>query len=60
MVADQNLMVENFRNAMMKLATVGQDTSKLIDCSELIPTPKAAVKKVATYVFPGSSILSHI
>lgn len=50
MVDNHELMVNNFRNAMMKLAVVGQDTRKLIDCSELIPEPKPAVKLHATYV----------
>ena len=49
MVDNHELMVTNFRNAMMKLAVVGQDTRKLIDCSELIPEPKPAVKLHATY-----------
>ena len=33
-------MVDRFTQAMMKLATVAQDPSKLIDCSEVIPVPK--------------------
>ena len=32
-------MVDRFTQAMMKLATVAQDPSKLIDCSEVIPMP---------------------
>lgn len=50
MVDNQALMMENFRNAMMKLAVVGQNTNKLIDCSELIPEPKSAARKQATCV----------
>ncbi|EJD02557.1 manganese peroxidase 3 [Fomitiporia mediterranea MF3/22] len=49
MVDNQRLMMENFRTAMMKLSNVGQDTSKLVDCSELIPVPKPAVKLHATF-----------
>ncbi|THH03507.1 hypothetical protein EW145_g6201 [Phellinidium pouzarii] len=49
MVDNQFLMMENFRTAMMKLSVVGQDTRKLVDCSELIPEPKPAVKLHATF-----------
>ncbi|EJD02559.1 manganese peroxidase 3 [Fomitiporia mediterranea MF3/22] len=49
MVDDQCLMVENFRNAMKKLSVVGQDTSKLVDCSDLIPEAKPATKEHATF-----------
>lgn len=41
-------MVENFRRAMIKLSVVGQNVRSLVDCSELIPEPPAAVKKQAT------------
>lgn len=34
---------------MAKLAVVGQDTSKLIDCSEAVPIPPPAVGKPATF-----------
>ncbi len=30
---------------MAKLAVVGQDTSKMIDCSEAVPIPVPAVNK---------------
>ena len=33
-------MVNAFRDAMAKLAVVGQDTSNMIDCSAMIPEPK--------------------
>ncbi|KIJ27957.1 hypothetical protein M422DRAFT_784683 [Sphaerobolus stellatus SS14] len=33
---------------MTKLAVVGQDTRHFVDCSEVIPIPKPAVKKPAT------------
>jgi manganese peroxidase len=33
-------MTKDFADAMAKLAVVGQDTSNLIDCSEVIPVPK--------------------
>lgn len=50
MVDNQDLMVENFRTAMMKLSNVGQDVSQLIDCSELIPEPLPATRNMATSV----------
>lgn len=34
---------------MAKLAVVGQDTSKLIDCSEAVPMAVPAVRKPATF-----------
>ncbi|KAJ7489140.1 manganese peroxidase 3 [Mycena latifolia] len=40
---NQAAMQSKFKAAMMKLATVGQDTSKLIDCSDVIPVPKPVV-----------------
>ncbi|KAJ7699236.1 versatile peroxidase VPL1 [Mycena rosella] len=40
---DQAGMQSKFKAAMMKLATVGQDASKLIDCSDVIPVPKPVV-----------------
>ena len=34
---------------MAKLAVVGQDTSKMIDCSEAVPVPKPPVGKATTF-----------
>lgn len=34
-------MQSEFQAAMAKLAVVGQDTSNMVDCSELIPVPPA-------------------
>jgi manganese peroxidase len=34
-------MASSFAAAMAKLAVLGQDTSKMVDCSDLIPVPKA-------------------
>jgi len=36
----QTAMVNAFSNAMARLAVTGQDTSKMIDCSAVIPQPK--------------------
>ncbi|THH03758.1 hypothetical protein EW145_g6030 [Phellinidium pouzarii] len=58
MVDDQTLMMENFRTSMMKLSNVGQDISKLIDCSELIPEPLPATKPNAT--FPAGTNSSEL
>jgi cytochrome c peroxidase len=33
-------MVNAFRDAMAKLAVVGQDTSNMTDCSAMIPIPQ--------------------
>ncbi|KAI0634217.1 manganese-repressed peroxidase [Trametes polyzona] len=46
-VTDQAKMVSQFENAMAKMALLGQDASTLIDCSEVIPLPKAAAANVA-------------
>ena len=32
-------MMSEFKAAMAKLAVLGQDVSKMVDCSELIPVP---------------------
>jgi len=53
MVNNQELMSNNFQQAMAKLAVTGQNVRKLIDCSEAVPLPKPAVKKPAT--FPAST-----
>jgi len=41
-------MANAFKAAMAKLAVVGQDASKLIDCSEVIPEPIPASGNPAT------------
>jgi manganese peroxidase len=38
-------MVASFKTQMAKLAVLGQDTEKLIDCSEVIPVPKPRKRK---------------
>ena len=46
----QHLMMYSFRQAMAKLAVVGNDKSKMVDCSSLIPVPVPPVQgKHATY-----------
>ena len=41
MINNQAKMMAEFAAAMAKLQVLGQDTSKLIDCSEVVPTPAA-------------------
>lgn len=38
-------MVPKFEKAMAKMATLGQNPRKLIDCSEVIPVPRGRVKQ---------------
>jgi hypothetical protein len=42
---DQAKMASAFRAAMAKMAVIGQNTAKLIDCSDVIPVPKPVVGK---------------
>ncbi|KAL5507632.1 GP1_11 [Sanghuangporus vaninii] len=49
MVDNQQLMNDNFRSSMIKLANIGQDISKLVDCTEVLPTPPPLVKQHATF-----------
>ena len=44
-VAHQNKIAPAFRAAMAKMAILGQDRRKLIDCSDVIPIPKPATNK---------------
>jgi manganese peroxidase len=45
-IEDEDYMVSSFRIQMAKLAVLGQDTARLIDCSEVIPVPKQRKRKV--------------
>jgi cytochrome c peroxidase len=45
-IEDEDYMVSSFKIQMAKLAVLGQDTTKLIDCSEVIPVPKSRKRKV--------------
>ncbi|KAJ8518056.1 hypothetical protein ONZ45_g4824 [Pleurotus djamor] len=44
-VNNQAKLQSAFKAAMDKLATIGQDRSKMIDCSDVIPVPKAVIGK---------------
>ncbi|KAF8460857.1 manganese peroxidase [Gautieria morchelliformis] len=50
-VDEQDKMSNAFRDAMAKLALIGQNPSQLVDCSEVILDPIPASGKPATYVF---------
>ncbi len=39
---NQAMMQTEFKAAMLKLSTLGQDVSQMVDCSEVIPQPLAA------------------
>nr|UDP83133.1 manganese peroxidase 6 [Cyathus bulleri]UES62904.1 manganese peroxidase 6 [Cyathus bulleri] len=41
MINDQTRMQTQFKAAMAKLQVLGQDTSKLVDCSDVVPVPAA-------------------
>jgi len=49
MVNNQQLMMRNFQSAMAKLAVVGHNPNQLVDCSEVVPIPKAPLGKPATF-----------
>ncbi|KAF8168751.1 manganese peroxidase 1 [Pholiota molesta] len=51
MVNDQTRMVTEFKAAMAKLQTLGQNTRELIDCSDVVPVPKAFAGPIK---FPAS------
>ncbi|KAI0356847.1 versatile peroxidase VPS1 [Trametes cingulata] len=57
-VTNQALMVKKFTKAMQKMTTLGNDVSKLHDCSEVIPIPSKAKSKVAH--FPDGKTIKDI
>lgn len=44
MVGDQERMMTEFQAAMARLQVLGQNTKKMIDCSDVIPVPKSLPK----------------
>ncbi|KAF4611708.1 hypothetical protein D9613_004042 [Agrocybe pediades] len=46
MVDDQLLMMAAFKASMAKLQVLGQDTSKLVDCSDVVPVPKPFTQQI--------------
>ncbi|KAI0672336.1 heme peroxidase [Trametes maxima] len=57
-VNDRALMVRRFEAAMAKMAVLGQDVNALIDCSDVIPEPKANLSNVAN--LPAGKTLEDI
>ncbi|KDR71980.1 hypothetical protein GALMADRAFT_143334 [Galerina marginata CBS 339.88] len=51
MINDQQRMVNEFRAAMSKLQTLGQNRDKLTDCSDVVPVPAPFTKNIK---FPAS------
>ena len=50
-------MVTSFENAMKKMTVLGQDTRRLVDCSEVIPVPS---KQVDAPHLPAGKTLKDI
>nr|AAD45724.1 manganese-dependent peroxidase precursor [Gelatoporia subvermispora] len=48
-VNEQEYMMSSFKAAMSKLAILGHNRNDLIDCSEVVPTPKPPVGKPASF-----------
>ena len=48
-VNQQDFMVSSFKAAMSKLAILGHNRADLIDCSDVVPTPKPGVNKPASF-----------
>ncbi|EMD37387.1 fungal class II heme-containing peroxidase [Gelatoporia subvermispora B] len=48
-VNEQEFMAQSFKAAMSKLAVLGHSRSSLVDCSDVVPAPKPAVNKPATF-----------
>ncbi|TFK70626.1 manganese peroxidase 1 [Pluteus cervinus] len=57
-ITDHDLMVSRFRAAMSKLATLGQNRKRLIDCSEVIPVPKNT--KVGNPLLPAGKSMHDV
>jgi manganese peroxidase len=57
-LVNQPLMALGFKNAMAKLSVVGQDASKLTDCSNVIPAPTKGAPLIAK--LPPGKKLSDI
>lgn len=48
-VNQQQFMMASFKAAFAKMAILGHDRNKLIDCSEVVPNPKPPVGKPASF-----------
>ncbi|KAF8519646.1 manganese peroxidase [Hysterangium stoloniferum] len=56
-INQQAAMSEAFKLVMLKLSVIGQDVSKLIDCSDVIPTPLPATKGAT---FPATKTIADV
>jgi hypothetical protein len=45
-----------FKAAMSKLAVLGQDTSKMVDCSDVIPVPAPLPAGAGPHLPPGMTM----
>ncbi|KAK0205753.1 manganese peroxidase 1 precursor [Desarmillaria ectypa] len=55
---NQAKMQTDFKAAMLKLSLLGQDVSQMVDCTEVIPIPLAAVAKSAH--LPAGLVMNDI
>jgi len=54
-INEQEKMMEEFKFAMLKLSTLGQNPRDLVDCSDLIPSPPPSPPTSAQYPVGFSS-----
>ncbi|KAL5523458.1 hypothetical protein ACEPAG_7631 [Sanghuangporus baumii] len=48
-INNQQLMMNNFKRAMQKMAIIGHNADDLVDCTEVLPQPVPPVRKPATF-----------
>ena len=54
---NQTKMQDAFKAAMLKLSLLGNDKSKMVDCSEVIPVPKSFTKAAT---FPAGLSINDV
>ncbi|KAI0686107.1 manganese peroxidase [Cytidiella melzeri] len=59
-VANQEKMNRDFVQVMSKVSTLGQDMSKLVDCSDVIPIPKALPRGRRSAALPPGKRMSDV
>ncbi|KAJ7635374.1 manganese peroxidase 1 [Roridomyces roridus] len=52
LVNNQQAMAQAFQQSFLKMGILGQDASKLVDCSDVIPAPPALTPSQAQAFFP--------
>lgn len=57
---NQAKMNDDFVRVMHKVSTLGQDTSKLVDCSEVIPIPNTLPWNQESAVLPSGKTVNDI